>query len=82
MNSEEERRGLMKFVPPNFLPIAVLVVEAEEFLSDVRRILPAAKIALFKAEPSPEVKIFMQAFTGVGIFFSFCIAAPSFQSDS
>ena len=60
LNSEEERRGLMKFVPPNFLPIAVLVVEAEEFLSDVRRILPAAKIALFKAEPSPEVKIFCE----------------------
>ena len=58
MNNGKERRGLMKFVPPNFLPLTVLAVESEEFLSELRDLLPAAKIALLKREPSPEVKNF------------------------
>ena len=58
LNTNGERRGLMKFVPPNFLPLTVLVVESEEFLSELRELLPAARIALLKSEPSPEVKIF------------------------
>ena len=48
--------SILNFVPPNFLPITVLLVEAEEFLSGLREILPAARIALLKKESSPEVK--------------------------
>jgi len=51
-----ERRGLLQFVSPNFLPITVLLIEGEEFLSDLREILPAAQIALLKKEPSTEIK--------------------------
>ena len=52
----DARRELLKFVPPNFLDIAVLVIESEKILSDLRKILPAAKIALLTAEPSPATK--------------------------
>ncbi len=48
--------SILNFVPPNFLPITVLLVEAEEFLSGLREILPAARIALLKKESSPEVR--------------------------
>ena len=51
-----ERRGLFEFVPPNFLQIAVLLVENEEFLPDLREILPSARIALLKNEPTDETK--------------------------
>ena len=51
-----ERRGLLQFVPPNFLPIAVLLVENEDFLPDLREILPSARIALLKKEPTDEIK--------------------------
>ena len=44
MNTNGERRGLMKFVPPNFLPLTVLAVESEEFLAELRELLPAARI--------------------------------------
>lgn len=50
MNNEDERRGLLKFVPPNFLPMSVLVIESAELLSDLRKILPAAQIALLTSE--------------------------------
>lgn len=56
LNDNDERRGLLEFVPPNFLPIAVLVIEDEKFLSGLREILPAAKIALLMKEPTPEIK--------------------------
>lgn len=49
MLNDFERRGLLKFVPPNFLPINVLVIESEEILSGLREILPAAQI-LFTTE--------------------------------
>ena len=56
MLSDDTRRELLKFVPPNFLPITVLVIESEKILSDLRKILPAAKIALLIAEPSSATK--------------------------
>lgn len=56
MLNDFERRGLLDFVPPNFLPITVLLIETEEFLSGLREILPAAQIALLKKEPTPKVK--------------------------
>lgn len=51
-----ERSGLLEFVSPNFLPIKVLLIESEEFLSGLREILPTAQIALLKKEPSEEIK--------------------------
>ena len=56
MLNDEARRGLLKFVPPNFLPITVLVIESTELLSDLRKILPAAKIALMTVDPSHATK--------------------------
>ena len=56
MINDNERRGLLNFVSPNFLPITVLLIESEEFLSGLREILPAARIALLKKESSPEIK--------------------------
>ena len=56
MLRDDERHGLLKFVSPNFLPITVLVVEGEEFLAGLRKILPAAKIAFMTTELSPKVK--------------------------
>lgn len=56
MNTESERRGLMKFVPPNFLPVTVLLVEAAELLTGLRKLLPAAQIAFMTTEPTPKVK--------------------------
>ena len=35
---------LKNFVPPNFLPIKVLLIDSEEYLSGLRKILPAAQI--------------------------------------
>lgn len=46
MNDYDERRGLLDFVPPNFLPIKVLLIDSEEFLPALKKILPAAQIYL------------------------------------
>ena len=56
MINDNERRGLLQFVLPNFLPITVLLIESEEFLSGLREIFPAARIALLKKESSPGIK--------------------------
>ena len=48
--------SILNFVSPNFLQIKVLVIESKEFLSGLREILPAARIALLKKESSPEIK--------------------------
>ncbi len=56
MIDNDERRGLLQFVSPDFLPINILLVENEQFLSALREILPAAQIALLKKEFSPEIK--------------------------
>ena len=42
----EERRGLLKFVPPNFSADATaLVIESEKYLEDLRNLMPNARIA-------------------------------------
>ena len=46
-----ERCGLLQFVPPDFLPINVLLIDSEEFLSGLREILPAAQFFLLN-EPN------------------------------
>lgn len=56
MSNDEERRGLLQFVPPNFLPIPVLLIESAELLAGLRKILPAARIAFMTKEISPEIK--------------------------
>lgn len=56
MRDDFERRGLLRFVPPNFLPVNVLLLEDAEFLPGLRKLLPAAQIALLTKEPSPEMK--------------------------
>ena len=56
MNTQNERRGLLKFVPPNFLPVPVLLIEAAELLAGLREILPAAQIFFLTEEPTPKVK--------------------------
>ena len=53
MFESEERHGLLKFVPPNFLPVNVLVIEASEFLVDLRKLLPDARIAFMTAKRTP-----------------------------
>lgn len=44
MLNDMERRGLLQFVSPNFLPVKVLLIDSEKFLSDLKEILPAAQI--------------------------------------
>lgn len=61
MFNDESRRGLLQFVPPNFLEVPVLVIEAAELLPDLRKILPAAQIALMTAERTPEAEKFCSA---------------------
>lgn len=56
MNYTDERRGLLKFVPPNFLPVTVLVLETAELLPDVRNLLPAARIAFMSPTRTPPVE--------------------------
>ncbi len=63
MREENERRGLLQFVPPNFLPLNVLLIEREEYLSCLRELLPAAQIALLKKELSPEIKMLCDEFS-------------------
>lgn len=59
MREENERRGLLQFVPPNFLPLNVLLIESEEYLLDLRELLPAAQIALLRIDELPNAeKIF------------------------
>ncbi|MBR4904033.1 MAG: methyltransferase [Selenomonadaceae bacterium] len=56
MNDYDERRGLLKFVPPNFLPINILLIESVELLKGLREILPAAQIAFMTDESTPDIK--------------------------
>lgn len=55
-NNDKERRGLLKFVPPIFLPVRVLLIDSAQYLSDARKILPAAQIACLTSEPTPKIK--------------------------
>ena len=56
MLKDTERRGLLKFVPPNFLPIPVLLIESAELLASLREILPTARIAFMTKEITPKIK--------------------------
>lgn len=59
MDNNFERRGLLQFVPPNFLPITVLLIEDAEYLSGLRELLPAAQILIATEQELPsEEKIF------------------------
>ncbi len=62
MINDFERRGILNFVPPNFLPIPVLLIENEKLLRDLRKILPAAQIALLQKDPSDKVKMLCDEF--------------------
>ena len=62
MAYNDERRGILNFVPLNFLPINVLLIESEEILADLREILPAAQIAFLKKEPSEKIKTLCEEF--------------------
>ena len=46
MREENKRCGLLQFVPPNFLPITVLLIDDAEYLSELRELLPAAQILI------------------------------------
>ncbi len=52
----EERHGILKFVPPNFLPVNVLVIDSPELLDELRKILPAARIAFMTTKRTPELE--------------------------
>ena len=39
-----ERRGLLKFIPPNFGNISVLIIESLSYLRELRELLPSADI--------------------------------------
>lgn len=51
--------SILNFVPPNFLPIKVLLIESAELLEDLQEILPAAQIFITSEQNLPtEPKIF------------------------
>ena len=52
----DARRGLLKFVPPIFLRVPVLLIDSTQYLADLRKILPAARIAVLSSEPTPAIK--------------------------
>lgn len=52
----DDNLSLLNFVSPNFLPINVLLVNSEEYLSDLRELLPTAQVALLKKERSEDIK--------------------------
>ena len=56
MNYDDERYGLLKFVPPNFLPVPVLVIDAPEILSNLRKLLPDARIAFMTTERTSAIE--------------------------
>lgn len=60
MRDEIERRGLLKFVPPNFLPMEVLLIDSEEFLPDLQKLLPAAQIWLTTEQDLPRSEKFFE----------------------
>ena len=56
ITDNEERRELLKFVPPIFLPMSVLVIDSEEILSDLQKLLPAAQILLTTEQDLPNMQ--------------------------
>lgn len=50
----EERRGLLKFVPPIFFPVKVLLLDSEEYFPELRKLLPAAQIFMTTEQNLPD----------------------------
>lgn len=48
--------SILEFVPPNFLPVNVLLIESARLLEDLREKLPAAQIAFMTEEVTPKIK--------------------------
>ena len=47
-------------MPPNFLPVEVLLIDAEEFLPDLQKLLPAAQIWLTTEQDLPRSEKFFE----------------------
>ncbi|MBR4151931.1 MAG: methyltransferase [Selenomonadaceae bacterium] len=62
MNDYNERRGILDFVPPNFLKIPVLLIESVGLLAGLREILPTAQIAFMTEEPTLKIKKLCEEF--------------------
>ena len=51
-----ERRGLLKFIPPNFSDeVTVLVIESENYLADLRNLMPKARIAFLTTDRDAQI---------------------------
>ena len=51
-----ERRGLLKFIPPNFSDeVTVLVIESENYLADLRNLMPKARIAFLTTDRDKQI---------------------------
>ena len=47
---------MLKFVPPNFLPVNVLVIDSPELLDELRKLLPEARIAFMTTKRTPSLE--------------------------
>ena len=56
MLDDIERHGILKFVPPNFLPVNVLVIDSPELLDELRKLLPEARIAFMTTKRTPSLE--------------------------
>ncbi|MBR2520023.1 MAG: hypothetical protein IKE46_09610 [Selenomonadaceae bacterium] len=56
MLDDIERHGILKFVPPNFLPVTVLVIDSPELLDELRKLLPEARIAFMTTKRTPSLE--------------------------
>ena len=51
-----ERRGLLKFIPPNFSDeVTALVIESEKYLEDLRKLMPKARIAFLTTDRDEKI---------------------------
>lgn len=48
--------NILEFVPPNFLPINVLLIDSARLLEGLRKKLPAAQIAFMTEEVTPKIR--------------------------
>ncbi len=56
VESTEDRRGLLKFVPPNFSDeVTALVIESENYLADLRNLMPKARIAFLTTDRDEKI---------------------------
>lgn len=70
MNEDtEDRRGLLKFVPPNVSDEAtVLVIESEKYLADLRNLMPNARIAFLTTDRDEKISVLCKSLK-VDLFF-------------